>query len=57
MERTLLLATMMVLTAFVNATEPVVQVLVGPHDADPGKMSHLADLAIRLVWTSTQLEI
>ena len=57
MQRTLLIAAIMALTAFANATEPVVQILVGPHDADPGKMSHLADLAIRLVWTSTQLEI
>ena len=37
MQRTLFIATMMTLTAVTNATEPVVQVLIGSHDADPGK--------------------
>lgn len=37
MQRTLLIAAIMAFTALANATEPVVQILVGPHDADPGK--------------------
>ena len=37
MQRTLFIATMMTLTAVTNATEPVVQILIGSHDADPGK--------------------
>ena len=37
MKQTLLIAAMIALTTCANATEPVVQVLVGPHDADPGK--------------------
>ena len=37
MQQTLFIATMMALTAVTNATEPVVQVLIGSHDADPGK--------------------
>jgi sugar lactone lactonase YvrE len=37
MQRTLFIATMMTLTAVTNATEPVVQVLIGSHDANPGK--------------------
>lgn len=37
MRRTLFIATMLTLTAVTNATEPVVQVLIGSHDANPGK--------------------
>ena len=37
MQRTLFIATMVTLTAVANATDPVVQVLIGSHDADPGK--------------------
>ncbi|MBJ44191.1 MAG: hypothetical protein CMJ80_13120 [Planctomycetaceae bacterium] len=37
MQRTLMAATMMALTTFTNAAEPVVHVLVGPHDPNPGE--------------------
>ncbi len=37
MQRTAFIAAMVTLTAVANATDPVVQVLIGSHDADPGK--------------------
>ncbi|HBU38142.1 MAG TPA: hypothetical protein DEB70_10110 [Planctomycetaceae bacterium] len=37
MQRTLFIAATIALTAVTNATEPVVQVLIGSHDPDPGK--------------------